>query len=204
MLPIYDVKSFIGWEGLDKAKERVASLRERVKAAGFTGLHLQIICGSSDLLMRKDLTALDIDSATCYGWIDGTHKRLGDRSQPELTYSEWGELALKVHDACRDAAKSSGMVYFPNVSIGWDNNARYPAHESKRVIRNSNPADFERYSRRIKTWADVNIASPLPKLITINSWNEWTEGSYLEPDSQFGFGYLEAIHKVFGSAGTKR
>ena len=203
VLSIYDVKSFIDWDGLDKAKERVASLRERVKAAGFPGIHLQIICGSRDLLMRKDLAALGIDSATCYCWIDGTHKRLGDRSQPELTYSEWGELALKMHDDCRSAAKSSGMVYFPNVSIGWDNNARYPARESKRVIRNSNPADFERYSRRIKAWADANIAAPFPKLITVNSWNEWTEGSYLEPDAQFGFGYLKAVRKVFGADEAK-
>ena len=37
----------------------------------------------------------------------------------------------------------------------------------------------------------------VPKLITINSWNEWTEGSYLEPDQHFGFGYLEAIRRVF-------
>ena len=36
-----------------------------------------------------------------------------------------------------------------------------------------------------------------PKLITVNSWNEWTEGSYLEPDTKWGFGYLEAVKKVF-------
>ena len=34
-------------------------------------------------------------------------------------------------------------------------------------------------------------------LITINSWNEWTETSYLEPDDLYGYGYLEAIKKVF-------
>jgi hypothetical protein len=37
---------------------------------------------------------------------------------------------------------------------------------------------------------------PVP-LITINSWNEWTETSYLEPDTKYGYGYLEAIRKVF-------
>ena len=34
-------------------------------------------------------------------------------------------------------------------------------------------------------------------LITVNSWNEWTEASYLQPDDLYGYGYLEAIKKVF-------
>ena len=34
-------------------------------------------------------------------------------------------------------------------------------------------------------------------LITINSWNEWTETSYLEPDNVYGYGYLKAVKKVF-------
>ncbi|MBQ4050324.1 MAG: glycoside hydrolase family 99-like domain-containing protein, partial [Oscillospiraceae bacterium] len=37
---------------------------------------------------------------------------------------------------------------------------------------------------------------PVP-LITVNSWNEWTETSYLLPDDVNGYGYLEAIRRVF-------
>lgn len=34
-------------------------------------------------------------------------------------------------------------------------------------------------------------------LVTINSWNEWTETSYLQPDDLYGYGYLEAVKEVF-------
>ena len=36
------------------------------------------------------------------------------------------------------------------------------------------------------------------RILNINAWNEWTEGSYLEPDTVHGMKYLEAIRDVFG------
>ena len=36
-------------------------------------------------------------------------------------------------------------------------------------------------------------------LITVNSWNEWTETSYLQPDDLYGYGYLKAAKEVFGN-----
>ena len=34
------------------------------------------------------------------------------------------------------------------------------------------------------------------RILNINSWNEWTEGSYLEPDTVHGMAYLEAVRGV--------
>lgn len=41
------------------------------------------------------------------------------------------------------------------------------------------------------------LAAPREVADAINSWNEWTETSYLQPDDVNGYGYLEAVKKVF-------
>jgi len=46
-----------------------------------------------------------------------------------------------------------------------------------------------------KKYANTHALS-IP-LILINSWDEWTETSYLLPDHVNGCGYLEAVKNVF-------
>ena len=36
-------------------------------------------------------------------------------------------------------------------------------------------------------------------MVTLSTWNEWTEGNYLEPDARFGYGFLDAVRRVFGT-----
>ena len=88
------------------------------------------------------------------------------------------------------------LPYFPHVSIGWDNNARYNGRYTD-VMEGPTPELFEKALIYAKHYLDTHPDQP--KLITVNSWNEWTEGSYLQPDNLFGYGYLEALKNVFGS-----
>ena len=83
------------------------------------------------------------------------------------------------------------------MSLGWDNNPRFNSFRPG-VLRDCTPENIEKALRAAKDYADRH---PLqPKLITINSWNEWTESSYLEPDDLHGYGYLEAVRRVFKDA----
>ena len=38
------------------------------------------------------------------------------------------------------------------------------------------------------------------KMLLLDNWNEWGEGHYIAPYREFGFGYLDAVRKVFGDA----
>ena len=89
-----------------------------------------------------------------------------------------------------------GIPVYPCVSIGWDDTPRFPAKGENDVTRfNHSPEVFAKYLYKAKNYADAHPDQP--KLITINAWNEWVEGSYLLPDKVNGFGYLEAVRDVF-------
>jgi hypothetical protein len=86
------------------------------------------------------------------------------------------------------------MPYFPHVSLGWDNNPRYQTF-CPGIVRNNTPENVQIAFEKAKAYADAHPEQP--PLIVINSWNEWTETSYLQPDDLYGYGYLEALRKVF-------
>ncbi len=85
------------------------------------------------------------------------------------------------------------VPYYPHVTVGWDNNPRY-RFLTLPIMKNNTPENFKKGLLMAKDYADRYNDVPL---ITVNSWNEWTEMSYLEPDDVYGYGYLEAIRDVF-------
>ena len=55
----------------------------------------------------------------------------------------------------------------------------------------STPERFGRHVRRAIELASLNPSGE--QVVVIKSWNEWAEGNYLEPDTEFGRGRLEAL-----------
>lgn len=77
----------------------------------------------------------------------------------------------------------------------WDNTARY--REKATVYHGCTPAIFERYFNLLVKQEMKNHAEE-KQYIYINAWNEWAEGTYLEPDTDNQFAYLEAVKRVIG------
>ena len=103
------------------------------------------------------------------------------RKMTKKAYEEWERLD-----------KEFTIPYYPHVSIGWDNS---PRTWKSAVTRENTPERFEQALRKAKAYLDAR--PNLHPLITINSWNEWTETNYLQPDDVYGYGYLNAVKNVF-------
>jgi hypothetical protein len=99
-----------------------------------------------------------------------------------------------------------GVPYFPNVTMGWDASPRcdqedewgnFGVYPYGNTIFNNTPENFKTALQMTK---DRLLSNPdCPRILNINCWNEWTEGSYLEPEIVYGMQYLEAVKDVFGT-----
>lgn len=77
---------------------------------------------------------------------------------------------------------------FPCIMPGWD---RSPRSKTAEVWVNNTPELFEKH---VQEAVDLVGKKDFDKrIIFLRSWNEWGEGNYVEPDLQYGHGYLDAI-----------
>ena len=77
---------------------------------------------------------------------------------------------------------------FPCVTPGWDNSSR--RKRGAIILKGSTPKLYRRWLEA--TLARFEPYGPGENLMFINAWNEWGEGSHLEPDKRWGRAYLEA------------
>ncbi len=194
---IYFLHNLIkGVGGIDQAADALEYFRAKTKEAGFPDLHLQLILLRGTSLytsnmplydfnygMKDALEKIRIDSATHYQFLSFTDMN-----------RDYSEIFPDVRAEYEAEHQNTHFTYVPHVTCGWDNNPR--THKLMPIVcKNNTPENIEKALRIAKEYIDkYNIDPPL---VTINSWNEWTETSYLQPDDINGYGYLEAVKKVF-------
>jgi len=81
---------------------------------------------------------------------------------------------------------------FPCVTPGWDNTPR--RKRGAIILRGSTPKLYRRWLEA--TLSRFEPYGPEENLVFINAWNEWGEGSHLEPDKRWGRAYLEATRRA--------
>jgi hypothetical protein len=202
---IYELMTFVkGMGGLAQAREALEDFQLRARKAGLPGVHLNAVdWGVNPKGIAKDrdemIETLGIDSVTSYCWIHNADLK----DFPATRYASWREVSVK---KWQELGARFKVPYFPNVSMGWDSSPRTEQDIEYRrlgypytaVAVDNTPAEFQKALQAAKAFLDGRPG--VRKVVTLNAWNEWTEGSYLEPDTRNGMGYLEAVRAVFSAA----
>lgn len=202
---VYDLSKLMASFGsIEATRAALDAFRAKCVEAGLPGLHLNAVVWGRAILPKEEapadpamvVEALGFDSVTSYVWIH--HVAL--ETFPETDY---GEVQAKYLAFADQHVEAMPAPYFPNITMGWDSSPRTVQSDVFDVWRypfmatigNNTPENFEAGCRAVRDWL---VARPhLPQVVTVNCWNEWTEGSYLEPDEKHGMAYLEALGRVF-------
>ncbi len=193
VLSIFQYPNLIaGLGSVKETQDAFAWMRRRCEASGMPGLDIQAIArsGAGTEAGAKLEPGSEAHTARVLGFDSATSYQYANDSGQTGDYVVWANKAIsrwKNYESTYD-------TYYPHVSVGWDNTHRNPS--MKTAVLGSTPDTFEACLWKARQYLD-NHPDQTP-LVTLNSWNEWTEGSYLLPDMRWGYSYLQAVRNVFG------
>ena len=81
---------------------------------------------------------------------------------------------------------------YPTLLPQWDRTPR--AGSKTEYLINSSPEKFQQTI--LDALNHLKDKSPEHQILFLKAWNEWGEGNYVEPDEQFGHGWLDAIRNT--------
>lgn len=93
--------------------------------------------------------------------------------------------------------KDGDSSVFKGAFPSWDNTARKA--KSGADIYLCSPSSYKAWLKNLITWTRANHKRD-KRFIFINAWNEWGEGAHLEPDTRYGYAYLQATREALDGA----
>jgi hypothetical protein len=170
-----------------KAREALNMMREACVKAGFDGL---IIMGEErgynpEALKRAGNIGFDYTFQYC--WY------IGNSPTPDEAITSQMKQIEQMHSL------HSIIPMIVTLSQAWS------GWSDEGSIWKLPPAEFEILLRKGKEFMKNNFSKDElgSKMLILDNWNEWSEGHYILPYREYGFGYLDAIRRVFSDAPEK-
>lgn len=84
---------------------------------------------------------------------------------------------------------------FRSAMLSWDNTAR--KQDSSHIFHGFTLLKYKQWLNSLccHVFNSKKYAHD-EKIVFVNAWNEWAEGTHLEPDRKYGFGYLKSTREV--------
>ena len=187
---IFDSTFLIKELGVDGTRTAIAKAREMLRSSGLPDIYLAAIEPNEDVigLVRE----LGFDAVTNYVLLpDWKGEFLQDYAEHvAIRAAQWPQIAER-----------AGLPYHPAVTPGWDASPRGADFGDARpnkypwwpIITGESPPHFRAAVAQAVDYARRTGRPPDEQLVFVASLNEWSEGHYLEPDTRFGLGWIEAV-----------
>jgi hypothetical protein len=205
VLALWDLSLLLRTFGEDGTRALLDELRAFARKLGHDGIHFHAPCQEPAMVeARHKIAAVGINS---YGIYNAIAMAVGGRPQEEDILDFQVLAADVVSKVWPEYDALLSLPCFPAVSPGCDDTPRHvmpprPDQPKRRkwpatvIAVNDEPESFEALVRAALAY--LNERPDMPPVLTIGSWNEWTEGHYLLPDTRYGFGILRALARALG------
>jgi len=157
---------------------RALALSDRlVREAGLPGIHWQLMWRKTeyDRAFADEKRREGFETAVSYGLIKATYDEV-TAEMPKI----WKEMCAK-----------RPLDYWLPIPTGWDDRPR--SFGKARVCRGRTIGKFAALCRQARDFCERNGI----RHAVIHPINEWQEGSYLEPNEEYGFGMYDALRDAF-------
>lgn len=204
LLPIFNDQRYVKVGGkpvlliykahlFDDVVSTVETWRSEIEKNGFPGIYL---------VMVDDWTA-DIGNPRSYGF-DASYEIPSNLVPAQVLSSDTDHLGLidgfngRIVDYSKFASfhlsrPFPGYKRFRTVMLPWDNTARYGSGAMVHVNDQGNDYKLWLQQALLDTYQRYE---PEERFVFLHSWNEWCEGTYLEPDAKRGRALLEQTREA--------
>jgi len=177
--PEFLVQDLGSVENVKKAFER---MRQVCRESGFNGLYLLGEYRGLDPKHLKLMQDLGLDYTFAYCW--------GIPNSPAPAQAIETQM-----DYIRKTQQLGILPQVVTVSQAWS------GWNDEGSIWKIPPTEFQTLLQQAKDFIGTMPTNQLgSRMLLLDNWNEWGEGHYIAPYREYGFGYLDAVRKVFSKA----
>ena len=182
-------ETLTGDEGIRRA---FAISEKMVKDAGLPGIHWQFMWNNTvyDPVLAADKRDVGYASSISYGFVTAA-RALAPKAAARaegLTYDMVMEAMPRLW---WPKAVQKELPWWLPIPAGWDVRPRDFADAV--VIRGRTPEKLAAICREARAFCDRNGL----RHVIVHPLNEWQEGTYIEPNEEFGFAMYDALRDAF-------
>ena len=160
--------------------------RQMARDAGYKGIYFQGQCLGYSVDVKR-VADYGFDETTTYHYIEVP----ADPDGVIPWVRKYDDVVAASPAYWRAMREASAAAVLPNLTTGyWD----YPWQDGPIEVHHRSVEAFRRLCREARRYAEETGA---PR-VCLGPLNEWGEGSYAEPNGEFGFGMYEAVRDAFG------